>query len=512
MKAARQPRRLVSRPEHPLAALLQEAAHLEPPDGAHARVLRRLVESVPRRLVEQSTPDDPVVGLLAAVTSPEPTSIQRTRVLRALDSAASRRRWRPGWGAVGLTTAAAMMLLTLSRGEKPTPPVAAASGTASASSTAPHSRHQVLVGIGELMLSSDAQLEVERDHASGVRLKLDSGRLALHAANRQGLEPLVIVALGVEVAVVGTVLAVDAIGPTPIVTVAEGLVEVRHEGAVTQVGAGQRWSDSNQAVTAEASDWAGWAMRQVGSDRTLLLENIRDLPQGRDPSFQSSQRSKPRAVVGAASKPAKKDVHRDSPAARPPVSELSRRVAEARTSFDREAESTWLRALADAPDASPEQRRTSLVELAQLLDDDLARPLDALEVRRRLSQRFTDHRAEASFQIMLATSEFGHPEAKDAIDACLARCADPARSFARFLFARQLQLDGRLTQAQTAMDDALRDATALGGTERLAELFFLRGRHFLHRGQIERAQGAASLCRAFDREGIHTAQLRKLGL
>lgn len=513
MRPARTPRPIVLRPDHPLHDLLLDAARLEPPAGAQARVLQQVLQREPRRLVEQAGTDDPLATLLSSVAIPDPLPAQRARVLRALGPVAPTRRWLPVWGTLGATAAAALMLWLQPRPETP-PTVARIDPPAvvAAAVETPTFHRQRVDGLGELVWSADAGVEVERDDASGARLRLSSGRLALSATSRRGRGPLVIVAPGVEVEIVGTVLAVDVTGPAPIVTVGEGLVEVRHGGQTIRIGAGERWSPSKAEVSDDASGWAAWAMRLVGSDRSLKLEDVRDLKHQPPPAARSRM-SRPTASTAPRSTSDALDL---GPLARQhtgmPAEEMERRIADARTSFDRRSEAVWLRALADAPDASSLQVRTALVELATLLDDELARPLDALEIRRVVAQRFTTLRGEARLQIMLAASELRHPEAKEAIEGCLQACDDTARSFARFLLARQLQLDGHLTEAEEAMDTARLQATELGGAERLAELFFLRARHFLQRGQLERAQGAASVCRAFDQAGLHTAQLRQQGL
>src|SRR5690606_23202194 len=115
---------------------------------------------------------------------------------------------------------------------------------------------------------------VARSDASGVRLELARGRVALHAEKRPRNAPLVIVAGGVEVEVVGTVFSLDTARAGLVVAVGEGLVEVRAPQETVRLGPGEQWRSSTlrrDAVDEESRRWSARSLRVVADGVPLTL-------------------------------------------------------------------------------------------------------------------------------------------------------------------------------------------------------------------------------------------------
>jgi hypothetical protein len=103
------------------------------------------------------------------------------------------------------------------------------------------SESHVSVGGASLDVGPHTELDVSGDDARGVRVHLDSGRVACAVAPRQGRPPFVVEAGDVLVRVVGTHFAVSRVDEGVTVDVTSGVVQVEEHGEVHRVGAGERW-------------------------------------------------------------------------------------------------------------------------------------------------------------------------------------------------------------------------------------------------------------------------------
>jgi ferric-dicitrate binding protein FerR (iron transport regulator) len=552
-----------------VVALVKEAASVEPPPGSRERIWNRLMEehaaraglSEPRRLLAT---DDLSAQLLARAAALEPPFARGPRLYRAMEA---RRRPRYAFAGVGGLAAAFALLLVL-RSNHSTAPVTSpalvvhahgsevASELAVGGSLAPQSddaRWQV-DGVGDTVLSGGGKVTLVSADSHGVRLALGSGRLALHATKRSPTAPLVIEAGGVEVRVVGTILAVEVRPAGAAVFVHEGLVQVTANGEETLVAAGQSWPTSNVTTS-----WADDAMRTLAggplamrqglpaaaaparSTESLPLPPPITLPIPRRTAKPASRTKVALAAQGPDVEPSDdptsarpSSVESAGPAEPPTVSaepenhhqplvltqfvapgpQLSlEKLAEKYRDFgpdDLEAEIRRLvqqgadgrsdlagayRALANAPEADDYQRRTAILALAKLLDEKLGWVQMAVDVRRDGATRLdaTDL-SMARLGTLEDLVEMGRMD--DALHAaadCLKDCTGDARVTGEVIEAYVLSLAGRSSESKGALQAAVETPNAI----QHAVLYFeQRSNAYKGNGQLERARVASKIAEA----------------
>ncbi len=570
--------RLVEQPETdaPLVELLRSASEIEPPVDAQARIWQRLLEEArarrgiadPPRLLERWP-------FLARAAALEPPFGRQTRILQSLFPT---RRPRFAFAVAGLSLAAAAALLVFTR-----PVPASRAGTLNltagnevrlvhtadaAGLTGLHVGDSVelsgaqaarwqLSGVGDCVLDgSQARVTLAASDEHGVRLELDRGRIAIHANKRSHAAPLVIRSRGVDVQVVGTILAVEALAGGVEVSVREGLVRVTapgHEAAF--VGAGQHWSEAADP----SSPWAGEAMKRLATtppeaaavvvasgegtpaEPALPHAPISPAPRAAAPA-PASHPHLTRPVEYAARITPDQESSITPVSAEPPLESAlggTLRVPEgSRWNLDDEATAQWastpaaqiesairqmprngpedlrnlaiaFQALSTAMDAPPDERLRARSHLAQVLDDELGHPAQAVEIRRtQLSGLDGDDRSLARVEILADLVEMGRDqEAIDAAIACVRDCNAEHRVFAQVLQANLLIKAGRLDEARAIAKEAVQTEGAYAKT---AFFFSQRAQLFGRNSQRERARFAAHLALKLDPRSPQEPQLRAL--
>ncbi len=473
----------------PESALLREAERLEPPAGTGQRILARIEEEAlarsglrePRRLQET---DEELSPLLARASLLEPPLGQKARTRLRLPSA--ERPALPRWPLALLGTASLTALMLLVRASPAPAPASEAGVDALASLTlgaprsvtiesatgvgadgafglgdtlslsSPGTTRFTLRGVGELVLGGhEAQLKLVENGQNGVRLALLSGAVAIHAEKRPPQAPLLVETSDAQVRVVGTIFAVAKNDAGTSVAVAEGRVLVSrvlvsrvlvNRGARTEtLAAGEEWSAAAAAVVrCESPAWAAPLWKEL-------------LPPAREPSAASDTVSSTTAAppvpgsssmpvaAPAAPSPQRAAQHRMN-AARPtqppaPPAEMSAAklidlLRAATRDGDHERAAGLLRTLSYAPDALESDRVAARLQLAGLLDRELARPREALLAWRDINRTSEAQRPRALFQQLLFDVELSlGPEARAALAQCLEHCTIEQRGIARYLAA-----------------------------------------------------------------------------
>jgi hypothetical protein len=115
------------------------------------------------------------------------------------------------------------------------------------------SASQITIGGATLDISPRSELDVSGDEARGIIVLLERGRVECDVSPRIGKAPFVVQAGHVSVRVVGTRFSVIRAGGDVSVAVTRGTVEVRANGDVHAVHAGQHWSEPEAEIAASSA-------------------------------------------------------------------------------------------------------------------------------------------------------------------------------------------------------------------------------------------------------------------